>query len=79
MREAFDATGLAYRRQFVGKCETVLWESTNFHGPDGWRIHGLTGTYIRVEAVTPDQLWNQISQVELTGLTENGMHGVILP
>jgi threonylcarbamoyladenosine tRNA methylthiotransferase MtaB len=79
MRAVFEEAGQAYREQFLGRQAHVLWESTNHQGPEGWRIHGLTDTYIRVETTTRQQLWNQVSQVRLTGLTPGGMEGQILP
>ncbi len=78
MREVLEEAARGYRRKFLGRVERVLWESTNYYGPEGWRIHGLTDTYIRVETLSPRQLWNQIDLVELTGLNEAGMVGRIL-
>lgn len=68
-----------YRRQFIGQTLPVLWESTSANGPKGWRIHGLTDTYIKVEAYAPQPLWNEISPVHLTGEVEGGLSGEIIP
>jgi len=66
-----------YRGRFVGTEAEVLWEATDAYGPDGWRLHGLTGNYLRVTAQSPERLWNQISCVRLTGLNEDGLDGVV--
>lgn len=71
-------SALQYQRQFVGQTVPVLWESTTDLGPDGWRIHGLTGTYIKVDSYSKTQLWNQISQVKLLEKSENGLTGLII-
>jgi len=39
-------------------------------------MEGLTGNYLRVKALAPRPMWNQISQVELYNSDENGLTGV---
>ena len=56
-----------YRQDFPGQKMEVLWES-NILQPDGnYLMHGLTGNYLPVSASSKENLWNQISLVELTG------------
>jgi threonylcarbamoyladenosine tRNA methylthiotransferase MtaB len=78
MREVLQQSSLAYRQRFVGSVGNVLWESCDEVGVKGWRLHGLTDNYIRVEAYSPTALWNQISRVKLGRITPEGMEGVIL-
>ena len=72
-RAAFEESAKAYRQNFVGRTLPVLWESTTQLDERGWQMGGLTGNYLRVNAIAPRPLWNEISTVELG---ENG-NGVI--
>ncbi len=67
-----------YRRRFIGKTMTVLWEASDSIGPDGWRLKGLTDNYLRVTAAAPQQLWNQISPVCLTARNKTGLSGKLV-
>ena len=77
MRAVLEESSRAYRRRFLGQEAAVLWEATDRSDPRGWRLHGLTDTYIRVEAHSPVPLWNQICAVLLTDISDSGMHGTI--
>ncbi len=72
-----ESTG-RYRSRFLNTELVVLWEATDAYGPDGWRLHGLTDNYLPVTAVSPTRLWNQFSQVRISGLTDDGVSAVIL-
>ncbi len=78
MRAVLQQSSLSFRQRFVGSVAHVLWESCDEVGADGWRLHGLTDHYIRVETHSPTALWNQISRVRLEQITAEGMSGVIL-
>jgi threonylcarbamoyladenosine tRNA methylthiotransferase MtaB len=78
MRAVLDQSALRYRKGFLGAEAEVLWESCDRYGPQGWRLHGLTGNYIRVEAQSKVRLWNQISRVRLIEAAGRGMAGEIL-
>lgn len=67
-----------YRKKFLDAELTVLWESTDSYGPQGWRLHGLTDNYLRVTALSSERLWNQLSRVRMDGLTADGLTGQIL-
>jgi hypothetical protein len=56
---------------------SVLWESVTEMNGQGWQMEGLTGNYLRVRALAPQPLWNQISQVVLLNNDENGLEGVL--
>ncbi len=78
MRAVLDRSANAYRQGFIGQLVQVLWESSDAYGPSGWRLHGLSGNYLRVEAVSSDRLWNKISRVKLVRMTQMGVSGGIL-
>lgn len=78
MRAVLADSGERYRARFVGQILPVLWESTDAYGPQGWRLHGLTDNYLRVTVTWPERLWNQLSQVRLDGLQEDGLTGSII-
>jgi threonylcarbamoyladenosine tRNA methylthiotransferase MtaB len=78
LRSLLAESSLRYRQPYVGTEAGVLWESTDSYGPDGWRLHGLTGNYLRVTVLAPERLWNQISRVRLTGLNTEGLDGVLI-
>ena len=77
LREVFEQSATLYRSRFVGKRLAVLWESSSRVEADRWRISGLTDNYLRVTAQAPRQLWNQITPVQLTGLGDGGLVGVL--
>ncbi len=72
------ADGQAFRQQFLGRTVEVLWEEPR---PTGWE--GLTDNYLRVEldadsVAGAGDLRNTLSQVQLTGVTDDGLTGVIV-
>ena len=77
MRAVLAQSAAAYQARFVGQVLPVLWEAASALGPQGWEVSGLTGNYLRVNAHTPQRLWNQITPVRLTGLSDNGILGRI--
>lgn len=76
-RMLFAEQAAAYRNAFVGQTAPVLWEATTLMNGSGWQLEGWTGNYIRVTACAPDQRWNVIDAVDLTGRSESGLNGVI--
>jgi threonylcarbamoyladenosine tRNA methylthiotransferase MtaB len=77
VREAFSQGAQAYKTSFVGQVMPVLWESATGLGAGGWHLSGLTDNYLRVNAMAPRQLWNQITPVRLTGLKGEALSGKI--
>ena len=65
MRAAFARSAEHYRQLFIGQILPVLWESTTDLGEAGWQLSGLTGNYLRIKTNDDDDLWNQISDVEI--------------
>jgi threonylcarbamoyladenosine tRNA methylthiotransferase MtaB len=77
MREVLSKTERSYQNRFIGKQLPVLWESATALDPERWRLYGLTDNYLRVSAITPKRLWNQIEIVEITGTNGKGLTGKI--
>jgi len=75
MRTVLAESASAYQGNFLGKTLPVLWESASALSPDGWHLNGITDNYLRVNALAPTQLWNQITPVYLTGIDSNGFQG----
>lgn len=78
LRALFEQSAAAYRDQFVGKRLSVLWETATPNESGGWSMSGLTDNYLRVTAQTTQQLWNQVTPVQLTEIKEGGMVGKIV-
>jgi threonylcarbamoyladenosine tRNA methylthiotransferase MtaB len=78
LQGALEESAGAYRRRFLGKTVSALWESTSELGEWGWQMEGLTGNYLRVTAPAPSPRWNKVDRVRLTGIVSGGLRGVIL-
>lgn len=77
----------AFWRQFVGRTETVLWETRRAQVRPGCHSErseesqewsGLTDHYVRVTAQSPSELRNQIIPARITGLAPGGLRGEVL-
>ncbi len=77
LHDALEESAKFYRQRFVGKKTSVLWESTSEYGELGWRMEGWSGNYLRVTALAPSPRWNELDEVQLTGLNEGSLTGVI--
>jgi threonylcarbamoyladenosine tRNA methylthiotransferase MtaB len=77
LRAALERSAAVYRQRFVGRQTEVLWESTTQLDEAGWRMAGLTGNYLRVEALAPRPMWNEISRVLLQRPRGDALVGVI--
>lgn len=75
MQEALAESANAYQKEFLGRTLPVLWESAAVLDAQGWVLSGLTDNYLRVNAHAPRHLWNQITPVLLTGLSDNVLQG----
>lgn len=78
MQSVLEESSRAYRASFVGQTLPVLWESHMIERLGGWEVSGLTDNYLRVKAIAPQSLWNQITPVRLTGLTKDGLLGQVV-
>lgn len=61
LRAVFRDSGEAFRRGFLGEQMEVLWESGTRNQGGAWVLSGLTDNYLRVYAVSKQNLWNQLS------------------
>lgn len=77
LRKALDESEGSYRRQFIGKRMSVLWESTSELDEWGWQMEGLTGNYLRVKAPASSPRWNEIDHVVIRESQADGLKGVI--
>jgi threonylcarbamoyladenosine tRNA methylthiotransferase MtaB len=78
MRAVLNESASRYQAGFIGQVLPVLWESAAGLGSGGWRLSGLTDNYLRVHTHTPRHLWNQITPVQLTGVTDDEMIGKLI-
>jgi threonylcarbamoyladenosine tRNA methylthiotransferase MtaB len=78
LHEALEKSAKSYRQKFVGRTMPVLWESTSEMGEWGWRMEGLTGNYLRVNAFAASPRWNEIDPVKIDDEDGGRMNGVIL-
>jgi threonylcarbamoyladenosine tRNA methylthiotransferase MtaB len=78
LRETFEEGAKAYRQRFLGQETSVLWESVAQMDGQGWQMEGLTGNYLRVQAVASQPRWNHLDRVKLTRQTDDGLSGEIL-
>ena len=76
-RGAFDESGQAYRRGFIGQSGLVLWESMTQLNECGWQMEGLTDNYLRVTATSAIPRWNVIDEVKLVGSEGDKLRGEI--
>ena len=77
LHAALEESAGRYRQSFVGRTMSVLWESTSEMGEWGWRMEGLTGNYLRVNACALSPRWNEIDSVKISECDADGMSGVI--
>lgn len=66
MRALLAESGQTYRQQWVGQQVQVLWEAAEACGPQGWRMSGLTDTFLRVQGWLPEPRWNELEFVRLS-------------
>ncbi len=78
LQEAIEESAKSYRERFIGREMTVLWETASEFGEWGWKMEGLTGNYLRVNAFAPSPRWNEIDLVRLESCENGRMKGVIL-
>jgi threonylcarbamoyladenosine tRNA methylthiotransferase MtaB len=74
---ALEESARVYRRKFIGRTMSVLWESTSEVGERGWKMEGLTGNYLRVTAFAASPRWNEIDEVLLNEVTGDCLAGEI--
>jgi tRNA A37 methylthiotransferase MiaB len=78
LREVLEKSARKYRQSFVGTIAQVLWEGTKNTEGNQWMVNGLTSNYLRIHAISHQDMWNRFSQVRLDGLVKDGLFGNIL-
>ncbi len=69
---------LRYAKRFVGQTLPVLWEAVSGSTEAGFVNSGYTSNYLRVRAVVPEVLTNQITDTQLVGCDDQAvMQGVL--
>jgi threonylcarbamoyladenosine tRNA methylthiotransferase MtaB len=78
LRSILDKSAKDYRRKFIGRTMSVLWEARATPTDPGWQIEGLTDNFIRVVAFASEPKWNTIDQVLLKEERPDHLIGEIL-
>lgn len=78
MRAVLAESARTFRQHFIEQRIEVLWEGAGSFGPQGWQMEGLTDNYLRVEAWSPVNRWNEVNLVELKEDRGNRISGVII-
>lgn len=78
VRDVFERSKATFQRQFLGQTLEVLWESASALGPLDWKMTGLTDNYLRVFAQGSRNLWNELTPVEINGISDHKISGRIL-
>ncbi len=78
MRQIFEQSALAYRQQNIGRVLPVLWEKASPINDHQWQLSGLSDNYLRVHAVFSAPCQNEIMNVRMIGIRQDGLVGEIL-
>jgi len=78
LHDVLEESSKSYREKFIGQSMSVLWESTSEMGEHGWQMEGLTENYLRVSAFAPSPRWNEMDDVQLNQISDNGLKGEIV-
>ena len=77
LQEAIEESAKVYRRKFIGKKISALWESTTEYGEFGWKMEGWSENYLRVSAVSSSPRWNELDEVKLLEINGEKIKGEI--
>ncbi len=77
LRNILNDSALLYRRRFIGKTLSVLWELAVQQPGSGWQMQGHSDNYLRITASSQANLWNQVSQVLVEKIQEEEITGSI--
>lgn len=78
LRALLSESSLAYQCRFKGSTQSVLWESAIPSISSHWHLRGLTDNYLKVSARSKENLWNQITPVEITSFVDGEIEGQIV-
>jgi threonylcarbamoyladenosine tRNA methylthiotransferase MtaB len=77
VRERVSGSSLTFKKEFLGKELTVLWEKASQLRNKAWEMKGLSDNYLQVRAVAEENLWNKMSLVKITGIEEGTLIATI--
>ncbi len=78
LRAAFAEMTHNYHQYFIGKTTDVLWESAEKTEAGLWQLKGLSGNYLKISALSPENRWNEVDQVKITNFEGDLMHGQMI-
>ena len=79
MREVVQMAASAARLKMIGEEVKVLWEGSGYQSGNDWILFGLSDHNYRVRARADQNRWNIIDRVQIEGVQEDDLLGVILP
>lgn len=79
IRNVLDESSYLFRQSQKDRTLQILWEKSIAFGIDGYQMEGLSDNYLRVKAISINNLWNQISSVGILDFGEKIVKGIILP
>lgn len=78
MRQIIAESATKYKYKFVDRIASVLWEKAEKLADGEYSLTGLTGNYLRVNAVADENLHNSISNVQIIKIKETNLIGKIV-
>jgi len=78
MRQVISESEIEYKKKFINRKVSVLWEKTERLGNGDFLLGGLTGNYLRVNAIANEDLQNMISNVNIKEAKESHLFGKII-
>ena len=78
MRQVIFESEIEYKKKFIDRKVSVLWEKTEKLGNGDFLLSGLTGNYLRVKAMANEDLQNMISNVYIEEVKETHLFGKIV-
>jgi threonylcarbamoyladenosine tRNA methylthiotransferase MtaB len=78
MRQVIFESEIEYKKKFIDRKVSVLWEKTEKLGNGDFLLGGLTGNYLRVKAMANEDLQNMISNVYIEEVKETHLFGKIV-
>jgi threonylcarbamoyladenosine tRNA methylthiotransferase MtaB len=77
LRSVVADSNTKFRQRFVGQELSVLWENVQQNDLGAWDLDGLSDNYIRVEAQSPQPLWNQITNTYIQASNGKNLIGTV--
>jgi threonylcarbamoyladenosine tRNA methylthiotransferase MtaB len=77
MRQIFQKGADTFRQKQVGSNLNVLWERATPTEEGQWQLSGLTDNYLRVRGISTSPSRNQIMDVHIMSVEQDGLTGEI--